>query len=294
MKAIFIYNPNSGRGVIQKHEKYILDRLSTQYDEIVVQKTQRPQHATTLARMACGQCDTLIVAGGDGTLNEIVNGIGDQENKPVIGYIPVGTVNDLAHSIKIPCTLKKAVDNILKGKIFKHDIFKAGEKYGIYVACAGLFTEMSYSTSQIKKKKFGKIAYLFHGLKKVFSSPSFNLKLSSESCEISGRFAFILIANSRNIASFKLNRKASLNDGKVDVVLIKERRKKASIWTVLKVANLFLFGINKKKQEFEKFSITFDNPVEINLDGEDSGLTNFDFQMIKEGVEIIVPQKFHA
>ncbi len=290
MKAIFIYNPNSGRGKVYQKEKWILGKLSSRFDEIEVKKTESPHHATLLAKEACGKCDTLIVAGGDGTMNEIINGLVGEENIPTIGYIPVGTVNDLAHSLKIPCSVKKAVKNILSGKEFSHDVFKAGDKYGIYVACAGIYTEMSYGTSQSKKKKFGKIAYIFHGLKKIYNTKAVNLTLKYDGGEIKGRYAFVLISNSKNTASFKLNRKAFLDDGKVDVALVEEKKEKICLRSRLKVVSLFLFGLSKKKLCLDKFSLSIDAP--LNIDGEQHKKGDFDFEVLNKKVKIIVPNKF--
>ena len=138
-KCLFIYNPESGKGKIKSKEDFIVSRLSKKYDVEVVHS----QYAGNISKVLLerGEEFALIVgAGGDGTLNEIVDCIMRLDKKPLLGYIPSGTVNDVAHSLYIPRNAKKAVDCILNGQPYSHDIMKINDRYGIYVCAAGLFT----------------------------------------------------------------------------------------------------------------------------------------------------------
>ena len=94
MKCIFVYNPESGKGKIKKHRNYIIEQLAKKYGEVHCVETRHAGDATELARNAIGVYDYFFVSGGDGTLNEVVKGFGNAENKPILGYIPSGTVND--------------------------------------------------------------------------------------------------------------------------------------------------------------------------------------------------------
>lgn len=296
MKCAFIYNPHSGKCKQDKTVKYIAERLKTKYDEVDVFPTEYAGHATVLAKNSCGKYPLLVVAGGDGTLNEIVNGIAGEENKPVLGYIPLGTVNDVGHSLHLSKKLKRAMDNILNGRVFKHDIFKVNDRYGIYVCCAGLFTETSYSTSQKHKKKMGKIAYALHAVKKLFTTPALNLRLTFDGGQVSTKAAFMLILNSRNVASFGVNRKAKLNDGLVDIMIIKEKKNKATLHSAIHVAELFLFGLSKcphaTRLRLGDFKVELDKDTIVNVDGEKGSQGSFEFKVIKEGIDIIVGKKF--
>ena len=295
MRCAFIYNPHSGKCKQEKTKDYIVSRLKTKYDEVDVFPTQYAGHAIELARNSCGKYTLLVVAGGDGTLNEIVNGLAEQEGRPVVGYIPLGTVNDVGHSLHLSKNLKKAMDTILNGKAYKHDIFKVNDRYGIYVCCAGLFTETSYATGQKSKKKMGKVAYALHGAKKLFTTPSLDLKLTFDGGSIETKAAFLLILNSRNVASFGINKKAKLNDGLVDIMIIKEKRKKVSLRVAMHVLEMFLVGLTKCKHatrlRLNNFKVELGDSV-VNIDGEKAGVGNFDFKVIQEGIEIIIGKKF--
>lgn len=296
-KCLFVYNPQSGKGKIAKYEKYILEKLSLKYEVALVLSKYSGHIYDTILKQG-ENVDLLVVAGGDGTLDEAVNGICHLNKKPRLGYIPAGTVNDVARSLNIPRTIKRAVDNILNGEVFAHDVINVNDRYGIYVCCAGLFTETSYATEQKSKKKLGKVAYGLHALKKIFSTPAFNVQLSYGENKIIKKCSLIMILNSRNVAGFPINKKARLNDGLVDVVLIGNKKDivgGVGFWGVIK---LFLLGIKSKSNKnythllLNEFDINTEDNTIINLDGEKICNGGFHIKMIKEGVNIIVPKKF--
>ena len=293
-KCLFTYNPQSGKGKIVKNENLIVKMLNEKY-EVKVVRSEFAGHIGKIILEQGENYDLIVVAGGDGTLNEAINALARLNKKPKLGYIPTGTVNDVAHSLKIPKNIKKAVNIILNGQEFKHDIFKMNDRYGIYVCCSGLFTESSYATNQNNKKKLGKLAYGLYGVKKIFTSKSINLILKYQGGNVEGKFAIMLIINSRSVAGFKINPNAILNDGLVDIVLIKSKKEKINFSAVLRVAKLFLFGIPKKSSKnviilhLDKFEVETPYDTVINLDGEHIGDGSFTFETIKEGINILIP-----
>lgn len=295
-KCLFVYNAQSGKGKVKRKEKEIVSLLSQRY-YVEVYQSEYAGHISQIIEEK-GNVELIVVAGGDGTLNEVVNAIMQIKSKAKIGYIPTGTVNDVAHSLGIKKNIKKAVKDILEGCVFKHDVFKVNDRYGIYVCCSGLFTETSYETSQKQKRKIGKIAYALHGCKKIFSTKSLNLKLEYEGGIVEGKFAIMLLINSRSVAGFKINKRACLNDGLIDVVLIKSKKDKVGVCSVLNVATFFLNGIKKKnnkniiKLKLNKFHVEIPENTTINLDGERVSNGSFDFSVIKEGISIIIPKNF--
>ncbi len=296
-KCLFIYNPQSGKCKIKEKEGYIVERLSEKFD-VEVAHSQYAGHIGEIIRERGAEFDLIVGAGGDGTLNEIIDAVMSLDKKPTLGYIPSGTVNDVAHSLFISKKLKKAVDNILKGETFSHDVMKINNKYGIYVCCAGLFTEASYATDQKTKKKMGKLAYFFHGAKGMFTTKALNLKLSYDGGEIEGKYAIMLVNNSRYTAGMKINKKASLNDGLVDVVLVDTKKDRVSFGSALRVMFMFLRGFERYigRKHFHHFlvpafSVQLGNEVTINLDGEKISAGSFEASVIKEAINIIVPKK---
>lgn len=296
MKCAFIYNPHSGKCKQEKRINYIIKRLKEKYESVEVFPTQYAGHATTLAREACGKFDFLVGAGGDGTLSEIINGLAEEENRPPLGYVPSGTVNDVGRSLRLPHNLKKLLSAILEQKTIHHDLFKVNGKYGIYVCCAGVFTETSYSTKQSSKKALGKIAYAFHALKKMFTTKTMNLKLTFDGGEIATKAGFFAFLNSRSLSSIKTNRHAKLDDGQIDVVIVKEEKEKVRLRTAIKVLLTTLFGINSFKSNLrlrvDKAKVETGDDVIINIDGEKAGTGAFELEVKKQHLEIVVGDKF--
>lgn len=297
-KCLLLYNPKSGKGKVARKEKYIVQRLSEKY-EVSVCQSSFAGHITQIILEKGNDYEVIVLAGGDGTISEGINGIKQLGKDVKVGLIPTGTVNDIAHSLKIPSTIKGAVKNILNGKEFKHDVLKINDRYGLYVCCAGLFTDTSYATTQDSKKKMGKIAYGIYGLKKIFSSKALDMKMQYENGEISGKFALMMILNSRYVAGLKFNTKALLNDGLADVILVESDSDKIKFETVLKVAFLYLHGLKPKKKyknkishfQTGKFKIEIGSCTSINLDGEKACDGTIEGEVIKEGITIIVPNK---
>lgn len=296
MKCLFIYNPNSGKGKIKQKENYIVDKLKTKFEIVDVIQTKFSGHASQVVSKVYSFYDTLVVAGGDGTLNEIINAIAEKENAPNIGYIPTGTVNDIARSLKIPRNIKKAVQIILNGKLFNHDIFKCNNKYGIYVCTTGLFTDTSFATKQTEKKKLGKLAYFIYGARKIFKTEPINVKIKYDDKILEKNCSLLLILNSKSIAGFKVNNKAVLDDGFVDVVMIDSPKKKGfSFLGLLRVFKLFIFGLNYMKNKknvtylkLKDFEVFVKSKAKINLDGEQGFKGSFSFKAIDKGVSIYV------
>ena len=301
-KCLFVYNPNSGKSGLIKRINYIIQELKAIYDEVDYKPTEYAGHAREIAREACGNYTHLIISGGDGTFNEIVNGLAEQENAPIVGYLPSGTVNDISRSLNIPRNLNKALKVIRDNNEFEHDIFKSNDNYGIYFCGAGAFTFTSYETKQKSKKFWGKIAYFINGMKELFNLPDFDIKITDKNGEYitDDKFIMMLILNSRSAAGFRLNSKANLSDGKVDVVLIKRKNKKFFTYlaSLLAIARIFLFDYRfLKNNDFitvfsaSEFHLENNKRAIINVDGEKGSYGNMDFKVINKGIKIIVPSK---
>lgn len=296
MKCLYVYNPTSGKQKGCKNTEYIVSKLKTKYDVVDVMPTQKRGDAGEFAAFSCGKYDTLVISGGDGTVNEVVNALANKEDRPTIGYIPTGTTNDLAHSLKIPKNLKKAVNIILNGKEINHDIFKVNDKFGIYVCAFGLFTASSYTSSQKSKKKFGKLAYYVNGIKELKNAKKFNITLKTDTIELNSDIILGIIANSKYVSGYKINKMADCSDGFVNVILYKEKKKKgASLKMLFNIFRSFLFGVGVLKNskncvilKLKQFELEFNEDIDINLDGEKGTNGSFKFEVLKQHMKILV------
>ena len=297
MKSIFVYNPESGKGKIKKYRDFIIKELAKKYGEVDCVETKKQGDATEFAKNSVGVYDYFFVSGGDGTINEVVNGFGENKNAPILGIIPTGTVNDVAHSINISKNIKKAVKVLIEGEVFEHDIFKVNDRYGIYVCCAGLFSKTSYDTKRYKKKRFGKLAYFFRGVKELTTTKPTKLELVIGDEKIQKYCSMLLIFNSRSTAGFNVNKKALLDDGVVEIVVFHSHQKRIWFIEILRAVRFFLFGLKSVKnsknvtyRQASNFKIKLAEDTVINLDGEKSGKGSFNFSVINKGIKILIPK----
>ena len=295
MKCIYIYNPKSGNKQHNKKKDYIIKQLLTRYEIVDVKQTEKIGDAGKFAKEACGIYDAIIVAGGDGTLNEVINGISPMENRPRIGYIPAGTTNDVASSLKIPKNIKKALKIIIKGNTRQCNIFKVNEKYGFYVCAFGLFTASSYTTDQKQKNAFGKLAYVFSGIKELGTTKKFPFHIISEKLEIKTDIILGIFANGRYVSGFKINDSNFNNDNVCLVVFVEKNKKSVSLKSLFTIFKLFLFGatsIEKVKNcvviPINKCRIELEENTPVNIDGEKGLEGSFDFEVIKNHIEIFI------
>ncbi len=300
MKCIFIYNPVGGKGQIAKQKDYIAQELREKYEVVDVYATQCAGDMSRVARESVGKYDAIIFSGGDGSFNEILQGIGDLEEKPLLGYIPSGTVNDVAHSLKIPKKVKKALKVIKAGHAEEIDCMKLNDKYAIYVVTTGAFTSATYNTPQTQKNHIGRIAYGLEGLKHNLKFEPFEVTCKGEGQEVqTDGCVLIAFINSRYVAGFGMNKRADLQDGEMEVAVV-ERKKKGNIFKVigsyLAIAGLFLFGYRAKIAHIKHlkgkaFDVDIGEDVVWNVDGEKGISGKIHIEVLPKKVKILVPHK---
>lgn len=304
-KLLFVYNPNAGKGSIRKSLSEVVEILSTGGYSIEIFPTEKQGDATEIARKKASDFDILVCSGGDGTLNETINGLMELRREgghlPVLGYIPSGTMNDFATSLGIPKTAEEAANLIVKGKDILTDIgaFSEGEgkesKYFTYVAAFGAFAEVSYATSQDVKNLIGKAAYFFEGLKSLAKVRSYSLKITHDEGVIEDEFVFGMIANSKSVGGFKgiTGPEVYLDDGEFDGIFVKTPKNPLDFQNII---NSFLtmdvssdlichFHSSKVKIEAQE-------EVQWTVDGEDGGRHKMVLlENHRQVIEIRVPDK---
>lgn len=300
MKCVFIYNPVGGKGKIARKLDKIVSSLQEKYEQVDVCGTKCAGDMKNIAHDAVGKYDAIIFAGGDGSFNEVVQGIGDFEELPTLGYIPTGTTNDIAHCLKIPRNINKALKCIQDGKVEKIDCMRANDRYAVYVVATGAFTKTTYSTPQKRKKRLGWLAYGFEGLKHELKFQIFNISCNNGQEEKKTDCVLATFMNSRYVAGFKLNKKADLQDGKIEVAMIKQSPNPnvfRKFGALLAVARLFLFGYKSKmkrlvKMEGNSFDIEAGEDVVWNLDGEKGDVGNLHIEVLPKKLNLIVPRNW--
>ena len=223
MKLLFIYNPMSGKAKIKTYLHEIIDIFIRAGYTVTVHATQKKGDAAKIVKeREKGIYDLVVCSGGDGTLDEVVNGMMKSEEKVPIGYIPAGSTNDFAQSLDISNDMLTAAKNIVDGKVFHCDIGKFNGEAFAYIAAFGLFTEVSYETDQQLKNILGHIAYILEGVKSLSSVKTYNMQFESKEYVLKGNFLYGMITNSVSVGGFKnlVGDNVELDDGKFEVTFI--------------------------------------------------------------------------
>lgn len=275
-KLLFIFNPLSGKAQIKNKLLDIVQVFVRGGYSVEVYPTQKQAEAADIIYNRCSEFDKIVVSGGDGTLNECINGLLkiNIEKRPVIGYIPTGTANDFASNLKISKNMVEAADTAINGNEFTCDIGNFGNRNFLYVAAFGAFTDVAYETPQQNKNYLGHFAYLLEGIKKLSSLKSYNLKVKSEEFCCEGEFIYGMASNTNYVAGLKAELKldTSLNDGLFEVCLIKKPTNIIDVQMIVSDIMMQNFSEERfclfktRKAEFE-----FDDEVAWTLDGEYGG-----------------------
>ena len=157
MKRMLLFvNPAAGREEMGHQLMDVISRFTAAGYDVTCHPTQKPGDIPEVLRRMGRDFDMIVACGGDGTLNETVTGLMEMEQKPLLGYIPAGTVNDFATSLHIPKTIPEAAETIIAGEPFPVDMGGFNDRYFTYVAAFGAFTKVSYATPHASKQALGR------------------------------------------------------------------------------------------------------------------------------------------
>ncbi len=225
-KMLFVMNPYAGT---RRANRYLADMLSlfgsAGYD-VLVHMTAGAGDGMGAVRRLAEQMDVVVCAGGDGTLNETVSGILQCGRDVPIGYIPCGSTNDFAASLKLPTNVMKAAQLVLEGTPHRFDVGKFGDRYFSYVASFGAFTKASYSTPQSVKNALGHAAYVLEGIQELSQLKPLSVRITLPDRIIEDSFLFGAISNSTSVGGILTldPRQVDMTDGKFELLLIRAPR----------------------------------------------------------------------
>lgn len=273
-KMLFIYNPKAGKAQIRNHLLDIINIFVRGGYEVTASPTQAAGDAVVLMQEREEIYDLVVCSGGDGTLDEVVTGMLKSGKRIPIGYVPAGSTNDFANSLKLPKNMKRAAETAITGTPFCCDVGAFNEDNFVYIAAFGLFTDVSYETKQEMKNVLGHMAYLLEGVKSISAIKSCWMKVSHDGEVIEDDFIFGMITNSDSVGGFKriTGKNVSLDDGLFEVTLIRKPSNLIELSVV--VAALVNQDINTDYMHcFKTADIIFESREEVawTLDGEFGG-----------------------
>lgn len=290
-KVLFIVNPKSGKGNIRSKLMDIVDIFVKAEFDLTIYTTQAAGDARRKVFEEAGDYELVVCSGGDGTLDEVISGMMDREEKCPIGYIPSGSTNDFANSLKIPKNMVKAAEHIAAQKTFSCDIGSFNGDYFVYIAAFGLFTDVSYETSQDVKNVLGHMAYILEGAKKLANIKSYNAVVRANDKEIAGSFIYGMVTNSVSVGGFRniTGKHVHLDDGVFEVTLV---RKPQNLIELQEIITCLLTRTPDDKYFYqfrsECVNFSFEEEVPWTLDGEYGGdHVKVDVHNVMQALEII-------
>lgn len=276
-KLLFIVNPNAGKGAFRNGFGDVLHTFHKAGYRTTLVFTNARGDATRIAAESGREFNRLVCMGGDGTLCETVNGVMQipREDRPALGYIPMGTTNDSASNYGLSRDPVQAAYTAACGRVLPIDIGSCNGNYFTYVAAFGAFTEVSYETPQDQKNMFGRTAYFLDALTRLPKLTHRWMRLEYDGGIVEGDYIFCAVTNSRSVAGIirlKDSLGVSLSDGLFEIILIKTPE------TVMQLGPI-ITGIlaNNFSSDYvsllrcRKARFTFREPVSWTLDGEDGG-----------------------
>ena len=222
-KLLFIVNPRAGK---TKSRAPLFDAVA-QFSRagylVRVYITEAGGQARDITARWGGQYDMVVCAGGDGTLNETLSGRMQLEQRPLLGYLPCGSTNDFAASLRIPSSVQQAARAVVEGTPHPLDLGAHNARYFSYVASFGAFTKASYSASQETKNALGHFAYILEGIKNLDSLRPYRCGVEADGESFDGDFIFGAVCNSTSLGGLvKLDpKRVHMDDGMFELILLR-------------------------------------------------------------------------
>ncbi|WP_026694554.1 diacylglycerol/lipid kinase family protein [Peribacillus kribbensis] len=293
-KAMLIVNPSSGKEKAAEYKIEAEEALKSIYEEIDMKETAKEGDAADFARNACSsEYEAVIAMGGDGTINEAVNGLAEQTDRPKFGLIPMGTVNDFARALKIPLKPSEAIEILKAQSIRPVDIGQINDRYFMNVLAVGAIAEASYNVTPEQKTKFGPFAYVMEGIKAFIKKTPFELSIKHESGTWEGSAYLMLASLTNSVGGFEsFNPEARVNDGKFHIFVLKD----FSIPNLFTIIPGLLKGELKEHDSVEYIRSSFievssSENLAVNIDGDEGTPLPFDAQVLKSHLNIFVPRR---
>jgi len=295
-KLLLIMNPKSGMMLAPKHLGGIVEKFSgAGYMTEILMTTARGD-ARDFAAEYAGEAELVVVSGGDGTLNEVIDGLITAGLETPVGYLPSGSTNDFANSIGLPKAIFDCVDTVIDGTPQPVDIGCFNGRYFSYVASFGAFTSTSYTVPQNLKNILGHTAYVLGGIKDIVSIRPVHAKFTTDkgtpnevTCE--GDYIFGAVCNSTSVAGIlKLDKfDVDMNDGLMEILLVNMPKDPLALNDI--VVNMLDGSLRSDQITFfsaKDIEVEIDSGTHWTLDGEyEQGADICTIQTLRSAIKLI-------
>lgn len=298
---LLIANPGSGRGLAEDYAKQLRYLLEEKYQaRVEIFLTEKAGDAFSIAAEANkNNFDTVICLGGDGTVNETINGVFENEHLPVFGFLPLGTVNDYGRVLGFSQNPDEAIQQFKDIEIIQSDIAQINNQKFINVVAIGSISESVMNTDSEDKNQLGFLAYLKDGFSAFFQQQSLPLVITNAEGETKNlQTSLILIGLTESIAGFEnMMPNASYDDGLLHLIAVKGD-------TPLDVVRAVLMGGDRTSEsdylyiasspsfdiEIQKKVINDLDEVLTNVDGDEGPALPIQLKTLARALNVIKPK----
>lgn len=291
-KIMLIINPTSGGEKALDYKEKLENKAREYFDDVETKITQKAKNATNFAEEAARErYESILVFGGDGTVNEVISGIAERDYIPKLGIIPGGTGNLITKLLEINQDIDGAIEDLDFNLTDKIDIGKANGHYFGYIFSIGSLPEAIHNVEIEDKTKFGILAYAVNTMKSVMTDQVFNIKVETENGNYLGEASHVLVLLTNYFADKKIFEENK--DGYANILILKD----ASIFSKLSLIPDLLKGdlVENENIEYIKartIKISSDIELESDVDGDKSDNLPVDIKVLGQHIEVYsVPKK---
>jgi len=293
MNILLLYNPMSGRTNFKKHIKQVIKFFQKTNHHLDVYESKKPGDLKIYSALMASTYDVYLVAGGDGTVNEVLNGMMESSKKPVLGILPAGTANDTAAILGINRNINRSLKLFMEHQPVLMDINRVNDQYFIYTVSSGMLTKISYAVSRRHIKKYGYLAYVIEAMKDITVDYRYPINIQYDDQTIDLECVMILGLSTNRVGGMRLYNfsHAKLNDGKLELRVF---RRAKSLWR-FRVFSSFIRGGKKLREDLHlsasRFEIKTTHDVNWNADGEYSTSGSVVITTHKEAIRVFASNK---
>ncbi len=286
MKYLLMYNPVSGRQKFKTKVPEIRKAFADNHRDVDIYESTAKNDLEKYAEKMASKYDVFLVCGGDGTINEVVNGVMKSDIRPIIGVIPCGTANDVAAILGVPKNYKKALKMYFNNEPVAMDINQMNDRYFVYAAASGVLSKISYDISRRALNRYGYLAYIFEGMKDLAIDYRYKVEIKHDHGVLNTECMMAMGLSSNRVGGMRLHNfaKSKLNDGLFELRIFTRKR----AFRRVRYLSSFIRGGRKMKEDYHmassKFEIKTNDNVMWNTDGEQAVCGNIIIQVHKEAL----------
>lgn len=288
-KVKFIYNPNSGnKNIVHKLDDIIAKYQLNGYT-IVPHRISKDTTIEDGLKDINDNYNHILIAGGDGTIDRLVNYMKKNDIDIPIGILPTGTANDFANVLNIPLDIDLCIENIINSEPKYIDLGVINDDYFVNIASTGMFTDVSQRVDSNLKHSIGRISYIIKGVEDALHLRKFNVTIRSKELEYDGDMYLILVLNGRTAGNISFAHNAMLDDGYLDVIIFKAMPIPKSIPVLLDIIKGSPLDKHDEIIYFKTDELYVDcsDDIVTDIDGERGPDFPLNIKCMKNGIQIL-------